>query len=467
MSSKIFFCGEEEKCRENEMLNCFEADRESLLIQLEAVNSNMQIKENTSSKSRTSASSNSENSNSYYDRNQAFFSTSRMIYTQDKCTPILNMIYNQNFEPGYQMCEPNLNSSTFSNSVKNWPEYHQQSSTPEKKYSIDYLNHQSIYNRILSSYSPDLKMQAQFYSYYCPNLQYACRYDEPLSKLINCTQNQPGNSFIKDHRSLIDLDKSIYESIEDFIINCKCPINFINSLKGSRHIQKLILENEDKAKILCQYVQPIFGHLLINVYGNYVCKKIFSLIKENQRQNVWNYLTDNLLEYSENQHANFCVQMLITRSDSDIEKNMIEQKLAPYFHRLASSEHGVNVMLALLSILSFQTKPAILEFLIGNFPELCLSSYSSLLCRALISKSMNIEFKSRTIILRSILPDIHSLILNEFSSLLLIQMLEVWGLSQCAPIIQHLFTNFIIYSLNPISCPLIMKLLELLEIDVS
>lgn len=471
MSSKIFFCGEEENSRESEdSFNFFDASQTSILVQLGSKNLSKPAQENASIKSLTSASSNSETSDIINNRGQAYSIGMKNIQVPYTTLPI-DRRTNQLLDLRYQVCQPNLYPSLYSNYFN---VFSPQLLQPSDINSKGTFTCQDFYIPISSGPYPDLLMQAngyhQNFSYYNTNNPIPCSLqEESQSKFTNCQYTSP-KCMTNDIKGLQDQNKATYNSIEDFIMNCKYPIEFINNLKGSRHIQKLLEENEEKAFSLFRFLQQVFDKLLLNVYGNYVCKKIFSLIKAKQRLFVWDFLTDNLQKYSENQHSTFCIQMLITQSESDSEKSMVEHKIAPYFQKLVLSEHGVSVMLALLSVSDFKVKSKILlKFLLCNFPSLCVSSNSALLCKALVSKCVNSDPNNllKRILIRKILPSFNSLILNEISNVLLVQMLEDWGINECDPIIQIIYQNFVTFSLNPTSCPVILKLLEILEYYVS
>lgn len=261
-----------------------------------------------------------------------------------------------------------------------------------------------------------------------------------------------------------------YENVDEFIENCKDIVDYANTLKGSRHLQKLLAKEESKAFPLFLFIVQNLHQLLTNVYGNYVCKKIFSLLKQSQRQVAWEYLQQDIKFYSENQHANHSVQMLITQSESDSEKQAIELKLSYFYKYIAFNEHGINVLFAILAIVNYQSKEVLIIKFINDFLlDLTRDANAITLCSAIITRlaSENCLKLHKQNFLKKLKPIIHDLIMNETSSSLLLQLLEEWGLADCDSVINTLSNNFTYYAKHSSSSLIMVKFLELLESFVS
>lgn len=261
-----------------------------------------------------------------------------------------------------------------------------------------------------------------------------------------------------------------YENVEEFINSCKNIVSYVDTLKGSRHIQKLLVKEEDKAFTVYLFIKKDLDYLLTNVYGNYVCKKIFSLLKKKQRQIVWEYLMQDIRKYCEHQHANHCIQMLITQSECDSEKEAIEKRLSHLYKYLSSNEHGINVLFAIIAIVNYENKDVlIIKFIIDNLLDLARDSNANILCSAIVTKlsSENCAKLHKQNFLKKLKPLFYDLVVNEYSSSLIVQILEEWGLEDCEFFINILFQNFINYALNPFSSLVIQKIILMLEICVS
>lgn len=263
----------------------------------------------------------------------------------------------------------------------------------------------------------------------------------------------------------------IFEGIDDFMSRCESPLDYAITLKGSRQIQKLLTKEEDKAYSFYLFIYPYMNVLLTDVYGNYICKKVYSLLKQNQRMIAWSNISKDIKSYSEDQHANHSIQMLIAQSESDSEKEVIGNYLSPYYMYLAFHEHGINVLLAHLNMINLKDKDArITKFICDNILELCRGGTSILLCNALISKFAVEENDLRLHkhrILKLLKSRCHDLIRDEVSSNMIIKILEEWGLDFCKCLTSTIASNFMAYSFHHSSCTALLRYLELLNINVS
>jgi hypothetical protein len=106
--------------------------------------------------------------------------------------------------------------------------------------------------------------------------------------------------------------------------------------------------------------------------------------------------------------------------------------------------------------------------MITKFDLLALNDSSKLLCKVFISKMTamnNNVLKCR--LLKSLKESLHLLILTSASNVLLIEMLEDWGLKACQTLTETLLNNFIFYSSHSSASSVIIKLIELLITYVS
>lgn len=292
------------------------------------------------------------------------------------------------------------------------------------------------------------------------------------SKCINEYLNNNNNQALQHNKPIITKELSqmliIFENVTDFIENCNEQANYINSLKGSRLIQKLLDKDENKAFILFKSLESNLGLILLNVYGNYVCKKIFSLLNKSQRQVVWDSICKDLRIFAENQHANHSIQMLIAQSESDLEFDMIQLKLSHMFDYLAVDDHGIGILIALISKVNFQRKGvSIVKYIIDNLSDLAHNKNSVLLCKALVTKASKFNSSIKETFLSRIKFHTPTFLLEVNSSTLLIHMLQDWGLETCNSIVSMISSNFIIYSSHPTSFDVILKFLDVLVEFVS
>lgn len=259
-----------------------------------------------------------------------------------------------------------------------------------------------------------------------------------------------------------------YSTITQFY-SCKDPINYINSLKGSRHVQKLLQKNEAEAFILYEFIKGFKNEVIYNVYGNYVIKKIFSLLKVNQRKEVWKQLEKDLISYSQNIHASHSMIMLISKSESEPETEEIERAMINVFSDLVSSEPGTNILAELVSKLNFTKKNVrLVNYICDSIGEVLQSKSAVVLCKKLITR-LGEEGNNRLYsdcLLKALILHFLKMSFADGLNDLLFQVLDDWSLEQCLELTRIFDSKFSLLAKASISSPMIIKYLSILELKV-
>lgn len=317
--------------------------------------------------------------------------------------------------------------------------------------------------------------QSPYFSYEKTNLSYNS-YLRGLheAKYVDSNHNDISNRFkesVSESSAFSKVKKLIdyYSSLTQFF-SCKDPINYINSLKGSRHLQKLIQKNETEAYTLYEYIANFINEVIFNVYGNYVVKKVFSLLKANQRARVWGNLEKNISSFCVAIHSHHSIIMLISKSETDVETDKIEGVLIPFFSELIINEQGISVLAELVSKLDFRKKTVrIVNYICDSIIEILQNKAAVALCKKLITR-LDDEGNNQlhlNCLIKAIIPHLLKLNLAEGLNDLLFQILDNWNLARCPDLTKALDSNFILLAIAPSSSPIILKYLSVLELKVS
>lgn len=320
-----------------------------------------------------------------------------------------------------------------------------------------------------NSYNNFKSFQAPYYSY-----EKVKSYN-PYPKCLLETECESSNNYepskIKISESSTSEKKltEFYLTLSQFY-SCKDPVSYINSLKGSRHVQKLLQKNEAEAFTLYEYLEKFKNEIIFNVYGNYVMKRIFSLLKASQRKIVWKRLEKDLKSYGQHVHASHSIIMLISKSDNDIEVNEIEDMLIPIFDDLINSEQAIGILSELISKLNFKgINVKIVNKVYQSISEILHNKAAVVLCKKLITclgEEGNNQLYLDNLI-KAIIPRFLSMKYTEELNSLLIQILEEWSIEKCQELTRIIDSNFTCLAKASCSSPVIIQYLTKLDLNVS
>lgn len=239
---------------------------------------------------------------------------------------------------------------------------------------------------------------------------------------------------------------------------------YINSLKGSKKVQKIISPLEDQHPqilLLFEHILPSLGKITNHNFGNYLCKLLLKKVGFNERQQAWKfYKRRNLLDYALHQFGNHSIQSLINSATSLKEEMYVIDQLEEYFDILAFHHNGVHILESILSNYDERSIEVLISYLKQNFLKLSShligSALAKNLARILASNKPNVKSD----FLKLVYNQLSALLNNRYGYSVIIELIDSWGTQGSSLIAEVLAQRIICYLRGKYSQHVIFKCLD-------
>lgn len=257
---------------------------------------------------------------------------------------------------------------------------------------------------------------------------------------------------------------SDYISLDDLKKNSQNISSYINSQNGSRCLQRsLSLFTSEEISALLELVQPILHEIVNNNFGNYFCQKLFKMLDQKQRIDIWNILSTQTLLYATNDHGNHCFQSLIESVCSVQEESIAISKLMPYFKNLSCNQYGTHILQKIVLKFSEFGKLVLVQFIRDNFIMLACDAQGVCLIKKYIVSLNHSSDSLKHDLINQIKASIAKLISDSYGNYAILCMLEEWKLGPCEKIVKALEKNLAVYTSHKFSSTLVQKAFDLLS----
>lgn len=272
-------------------------------------------------------------------------------------------------------------------------------------------------------------------------------------------------AFIQSYHETNTLDeapatecKHRYKDVMDFIAKCDRKAKYINSVRGSKALKKLIAADSKNEHICALFndLKPLFIQLITNRFGNYFCQELFKLLDRSQRDELWLIIRAKLKMYMYHDYANYCIQILLDQASDEDEQSAILSYIDPIFPYLVKDSTSIRIALKLMTSLNHSTKQLAhlistnLKFYIFEPQGVCV--INKFIARV---KSMTNDIKSEfsdSLIL--IIPSVVNHVNAHYSILTLI---EEWKPEELVYIAEYIKSNFVFFASNKYAKRILVK----------
>ncbi len=297
------------------------------------------------------------------------------------------------------------------------------------------------------------------YSNYSSNKNQVQRY-------INIDNKIQNNLFI---------NQNIARELESLLVQQNgFSYNVYNLLKG-KFI--LLMKNQQTCRILQFYLDQtkkeiihlIFKEiannikeLILDIYANYFCLKIFYFLNKNDRLLFLTNISDNFDELCINKISTYPIQCIIEKLNTEEEFDLIFNSLKNNLMELCFDIYGTHVIEKILSIFNYEKHIIhISNFILDNF--ISLVNNSNGLC--IVKKEIIIEYKRKNgenfKKLKQLLID-NSLLLiqNPFGNYALQLAIDNWDLEDIKEIVNTFKGKILLLSIQKYSSNVIERCIE-------
>lgn len=252
-----------------------------------------------------------------------------------------------------------------------------------------------------------------------------------------------------------------YQDIPGFLSNCNTKLKYINSVKGSKCLKKM-LEFTDPGDIkhLFNKILQYLPQIITNNFGNYFCQEIITYISKSDRVKVWEILRRKLKNYCTHQFANHCIQALVEMTEDLEEEKRVICYLIPHFDQLAFNSNGTHILQKMLISFKDSTKEKLLECIHEKFEGLIFDSLGVCLIKKYIICLKDQASQKKHEFISFIAEWIHRMIIDMFGHYAILCILQEWDEKYATKISDITWNNLLFYSSNKYGSRIVERLLE-------
>lgn len=286
--------------------------------------------------------------------------------------------------------------------------------------------------------------------------------DDPLFQLNKDILSKKGHKVLRKHANINDSIKhqlSVSDILEKDNIS-----EYINSLKGSKKVQKIIAPLEDQHPdilLLFESIFPSLGKITNHNFGNYLCKLLLKKVGFNERQQAWKfYKRRNLLDYALHQFGTHSIQSLIQSASSLKEEIFVIGQLEDYFDILAFHHNGAHILVNILASYDEKSVVNLISYLNNNFAQLSNHCIGSTLAKKLINIMATYKPNVKSDFLKQFYKQIPALFNDKYGCSVIIDIIDSWGRPGSSIIVETLEPNLSYYIKGKYSINVLLKCLD-------
>ena len=292
--------------------------------------------------------------------------------------------------------------------------------------------------------------------------------NQKKSQSLNSSFNH-GNKKNKKKSSLFQNETNKQENdLRDFQRFCdglKCELpEYICGQIGSRIMQKYL--NKFPPEILTLLIIKIgngFNKIMIDIYGNYFCKKLFQICSKEQRILVLEQIKNNFVNISKNSCGTHVIQTMLETISSPTEEIIILTSIRDHELELAFDTNATHVLQKLLVVLE-ENKREQINFVLFNeekIKQMCLDSKGICVIKKMIKTAKKDKYKIALI--KSIYDNCIQISESPYGNYAIQYLFEEWGLTQSMKIVKQCIENADVLSVQKFSSNIIDKLMNIIS----
>ena len=315
-----------------------------------------------------------------------------------------------------------------------------------------------INNNIINHYLNDSE-NSKFSNDEIPNFN-GRRY---LGNLIKNNNSTYINKYINSN--LNNQNINIYNSKEDYkyviLNNIKVLLIYLNTQEGSIFTQDF-LDNIDNKElsILFNNISPYISGIMCLEYGNYFFQKLVKRLNIQQRLIIYQLIERSFIKIATDKSGTHSIQSLIDCINSPIELIALNKLISSNMLLMFLDENAYHIMMKIILEIPEEQRTSINIFIIMNVEKIITNCNGAFCVNKFINK--NKDLKIRTLLIQNLQNNIHNLIINKNGCIILLLILEKFGVNYGLFIIKYIQNNIASLSSHPISMVFIMKTLNYL-----
>lgn len=295
-----------------------------------------------------------------------------------------------------------------------------------------------------------------------PLMNYYCFFQPQLHNPIPATPSSISYSkksafspcvIRENHESIIPIANNM-EATNNLIVKPQLSITdilrkenlaeYINSIKGSKKLQKIISQigNQDSDLLLLfNKIYPSLGKVTNHNFGNYFCQLLLNKVGFSERQLAWKFYTRrNFGDYALHKFGSHSILSLVNSASSLNEEIFVIDQLKDYFYLLAFDRIGVQILNGVLMNYDKRSAESFFTFIKENFASISCHEVGSTIAKKVVQKWSLLHSKQKIDIICCFRKWLPLLICDEHGTTVIIEMIELLEID-VIPLLAELFNR--------------------------
>ena len=290
-------------------------------------------------------------------------------------------------------------------------------------------------------------------------------------KINNCCNNN--KQFCTDNNNINFNDNNSFSNFERndnsiknnnlFVNNINKLLNNLKSYKGSIICQSYIDNITDKNE-LSLFFQKIIPHLcqiMCQDYGNYFFQKLIKKLNIQQRLNIYQIIEPEFLVIATNKFGTHSIQSLMDIIETPFEHYALNKLISKNMYLLFTDDNAYHIIMKMILDFPEEKRNIINIYLVMNVEKIIINCNGAFCANKFITNNKNLNL--RKLLVENLTNNIKKFIFNKFSCIILLLILQTFGVEWGGFIIKEIQDNFVVMSEHPTSKIFITKVLEYLN----
>ena len=240
-------------------------------------------------------------------------------------------------------------------------------------------------------------------------------------------------------------------------------LNSLKTYKGSIIYQAFIDSINDE-KELSSFFQSIIPHIcqiMCLEYGNYFFQKLIKKLNIQQKLAIYQIIEPEFLVIATNKCGTHSIQSLMDIIETPFENLALNRLISKNMLLLFTDDNAYHIMMKMILDFPEEKRNILNLYLVTNTEKIIINCNGAFCINKFITNNKNLNL--RKLLVENLRNNIKKIIFNKFSCIILLLVLQTFGIQWGGFIIKEIEQNFIAMSENPISNVFITKVLEYLS----
>ena len=277
-----------------------------------------------------------------------------------------------------------------------------------------------------------------------------------------CINNDNEGGYSSSNQFNTNFDKNNKYKL-NLLSNIDILLTNLKSFKGSIICQEFIdnLTDEKEVSILFNNILPKICAIMCLEYGNYFFQKLLRKLNIQQRLTIYKLIEPNFYDIAGNKFGTHSIQSLINNIQSEYEIIALNNLISKDMYFLFVDKNGYHIIMKIILDFPENQRNALNLFLIMNVEKIIVKNNGAFCIKMFIMNNRDLNL--RALFINNIKKHIKDLIFNKYSCMVLLLILETFGITWGNFIIEEIKENFGVLSERPVSNIFIIKVLLFLK----